>query len=116
MLKAALPRAEGVILPTVGHQPHLTHAEVTGRLDRRLAAPLCSGGCTEEHRSKPMAAAEEPLTDLLDCASARGEYNAGLQTALVVQGTSVALNRGPGHWDGNVERCPIEAGDPGDRR
>ena len=27
-LKAALPRAEGVILPTVGHQPHLTHAEV----------------------------------------------------------------------------------------
>ena len=26
-LKASLTRAESVIMPTVGHQPHFTHAE-----------------------------------------------------------------------------------------
>ena len=44
VLQAALARAEGALLPTVGHQPHLTHAEAIGRLDRRLAASLRSGG------------------------------------------------------------------------
>jgi pimeloyl-ACP methyl ester carboxylesterase len=32
VLKAALPGAESVIMPLVGHQPHLTHAEVMARL------------------------------------------------------------------------------------
>jgi pimeloyl-ACP methyl ester carboxylesterase len=31
-LKGALPRAESVIMPLVGHQPHLTHAEVMAQL------------------------------------------------------------------------------------
>src|SRR5205814_8011351 len=31
-LKATLPRAEGLIIPTAGHTPHMTHAEVLARL------------------------------------------------------------------------------------
>ena len=31
-LKAALPRSESVVMPTVGHIPHLTHAESLARL------------------------------------------------------------------------------------
>jgi pimeloyl-ACP methyl ester carboxylesterase len=43
VLKAALPRAEAVILPTVGHQPHLTHAEVLAQLIHQWLLP-CAGG------------------------------------------------------------------------
>ena len=49
-LKAALPRAEGVILPTVGHQPHLTHAELMARLIGDWLLPCAPGGCTDEQR------------------------------------------------------------------
>jgi pimeloyl-ACP methyl ester carboxylesterase len=52
MLKAALPSAEGVILPTVGHQPHLTHAEVMARLIGESLLPCAPGGCTEEQRAQ----------------------------------------------------------------
>jgi pimeloyl-ACP methyl ester carboxylesterase len=50
-LKTALPRAHGMILPTVGHQPHLTHADMMARLlvDWLLRCP--PGGCTEIQRS-----------------------------------------------------------------
>ena len=46
LLKAALPRAEGVILPTVGHQPHLTHAEVLAGLIGDWLLPCAPGGCS----------------------------------------------------------------------
>lgn len=46
VLKAALPRAEAVILPTVGHQPHLTHAEVMAQLIQQWLLPCAEGpGC-----------------------------------------------------------------------
>ena len=38
-LKAALPAAEGVIMPTVGHQPHMTHAEVMAQLVHQWLLP-----------------------------------------------------------------------------
>jgi pimeloyl-ACP methyl ester carboxylesterase len=48
-LKAGLPRAEGVILPTVGHQPHVTHAELLAQLIHQWLLPCAEGpgGCTE---------------------------------------------------------------------
>ena len=46
-LKDALPRAEGVVLPTVGHQPHLTHAEVSSRLIGDWLLPCAPGGCPQ---------------------------------------------------------------------
>jgi pimeloyl-ACP methyl ester carboxylesterase len=52
ILKAALPRAEGVILPTVGHLPHLTHAEVMARLIGDWLLPCAPQGCTDEQRSQ----------------------------------------------------------------
>jgi pimeloyl-ACP methyl ester carboxylesterase len=52
MLKAALPRAEGVILPTVGHLPHLTHAEVMARLIGDWFLPCTPAGCTDQQRSQ----------------------------------------------------------------
>ena len=42
LLKAKLPRSEGVIIPTVGHQPHVTHAEVLARLIGDWLLP-CAG-------------------------------------------------------------------------
>jgi pimeloyl-ACP methyl ester carboxylesterase len=51
MLQAAIPRAEGVILPTVGHHPHLTHAEVLAGLIGDWLLPCAPAGCGEEHRS-----------------------------------------------------------------
>jgi pimeloyl-ACP methyl ester carboxylesterase len=49
VLKAALTKAEAVIMPTVGHQPHLTHAEVMAQMVHQWFLP-CSegpGGCSE---------------------------------------------------------------------
>jgi len=63
MLKAALPRAEGVMLPTVGHQPHLTHAELMARLIGDWLVPCVPGGCTAGHRLEAECGVEEgPLT------------------------------------------------------
>ena len=48
LLQAALPRAEGVILPTVGHQPHLTHAEAMAGLIGDWLLPCAPEGCSEQ--------------------------------------------------------------------
>jgi len=45
LLKAALPRAEGVIMPTVGHHPHLTHAESLARLIGDWLLPCAPSAC-----------------------------------------------------------------------
>jgi pimeloyl-ACP methyl ester carboxylesterase len=44
-LKCALPRAESMVLPTVGHNPHMTHAEVMARLIGDWLLPCAPGGC-----------------------------------------------------------------------
>jgi pimeloyl-ACP methyl ester carboxylesterase len=58
LLKAALPRAEGVIMPTVGHQPHLTHAEVLARLIGDWLLPCAPSGCSELQSSRPRSETE----------------------------------------------------------
>jgi pimeloyl-ACP methyl ester carboxylesterase len=52
MLQAGLPRAQGAILPTVGHQPHLTHGEAIAGLIGDWLLPCAPDGCSEEHRSQ----------------------------------------------------------------
>ena len=52
MLQAALPRAEGAIMPTVGHQPHLTHAEALAGLIGDWLLPCAPAGCTAENGSQ----------------------------------------------------------------
>jgi pimeloyl-ACP methyl ester carboxylesterase len=54
VLKSTLPRAEAVILPTVGHQPHLTHAEVLAQLIQQWLLPCAEGpeGCGGPCRSE----------------------------------------------------------------
>lgn len=49
-LKAALPRAEGVIMPMVGHQPHYTHAEVLARVISDWLLPCAPEGCPNESK------------------------------------------------------------------
>jgi len=51
-LEAALPHAKGVILPTVGHVPHLTHAEVLARLIGDWLLPCPPDGCSEEQKDR----------------------------------------------------------------
>jgi pimeloyl-ACP methyl ester carboxylesterase len=51
-LKGALPRAEGLILPTVGHNPHLTHAEVMAGLIGDWLMPCAPDGCMSDQRSR----------------------------------------------------------------
>jgi pimeloyl-ACP methyl ester carboxylesterase len=46
-LKRALPRAQGVLMPTVGHQPHLTHAEALAQAVGQWLLPDVSVGCTQ---------------------------------------------------------------------
>jgi pimeloyl-ACP methyl ester carboxylesterase len=57
LLKMALPHAEGVIVPTVGHEPHLTHAEVLARLIGDWLLPCAPGGCTEQREQGASCAA-----------------------------------------------------------
>ncbi len=52
-LQAAIPRAEGVLLPTVGHIPHLTHAEALARVIGDWLLPCSPDHCTAD----PAAAA-----------------------------------------------------------
>jgi pimeloyl-ACP methyl ester carboxylesterase len=47
-LKAGLPRAEGLILPIVGHQPHYTHGELLATLVGDFLLPCAPGGCPNE--------------------------------------------------------------------
>ncbi len=51
-LKAGLPRAEGVIMPLVGHQPHYTHAEALAQAIGELALRE-SRGCPNEAKAEP---------------------------------------------------------------
>jgi pimeloyl-ACP methyl ester carboxylesterase len=50
-LKAALPRAEAVIMPQVGHQPHYTHAEALAQAIGDWLLPCAPGGCPNESRA-----------------------------------------------------------------
>jgi pimeloyl-ACP methyl ester carboxylesterase len=59
-LKSALPRAEAVILPTVGHQPHLTHAELLARVVGDWLLPCAPAGCTVSG-DRPAGCVEQPL-------------------------------------------------------
>jgi pimeloyl-ACP methyl ester carboxylesterase len=45
-LKSALPRAQAVLLPTVGHQPHITHAELLARAIDNWLLPCSPDGCS----------------------------------------------------------------------
>jgi pimeloyl-ACP methyl ester carboxylesterase len=45
-LQAALPRAQGMLLPTVGHIPHLTHAETLARVIGDWLLPSSLECCT----------------------------------------------------------------------
>jgi pimeloyl-ACP methyl ester carboxylesterase len=47
-LKAALPRCESTVMPTVGHIPHLTHAEALARLIGDWLLPCTEGSCSEQ--------------------------------------------------------------------
>lgn len=47
-LTAALPKAEGVIMPLVGHQPHYTHAEALAQAVGDWLLPCAPGGCPNE--------------------------------------------------------------------
>jgi pimeloyl-ACP methyl ester carboxylesterase len=44
-LKAALPRAESLVMPTVGHIPHLTHAELLAQVIGEWLLPCDPAGC-----------------------------------------------------------------------
>ena len=50
-LKAALPHAEGVIMPLVGHQPHFTHAEALAQAIGDWLLPCAPGGCPNEPKA-----------------------------------------------------------------
>jgi pimeloyl-ACP methyl ester carboxylesterase len=50
-LKAALPKAEGVIMPLVGHQPHYTHAEALAHVVNEWLLPCAPGGCPNEPKA-----------------------------------------------------------------
>jgi pimeloyl-ACP methyl ester carboxylesterase len=47
-LQASLPRAEGVIMPLVGHQPHFTHAEAMAYTITEWILPCAPDGCPNE--------------------------------------------------------------------
>ncbi|MBV8678128.1 MAG: alpha/beta hydrolase [Planctomycetaceae bacterium] len=44
-LQAGLPKAQGLIMPQVGHQPHYTHAEALARVIADWLLPCAPGGC-----------------------------------------------------------------------
>lgn len=52
-LKAGLPRAEGVIMPLVGHQPHFTHAEALAQVIGQWLLPCNPEGCPNEAKREP---------------------------------------------------------------
>ncbi|QEH34004.1 2-hydroxy-6-oxononadienedioate/2-hydroxy-6-oxononatrienedioate hydrolase [Aquisphaera giovannonii] len=53
-LKGLLPRSESVVMPTVGHIPHLTHAEVFARLIGEWLVPCNEGGqCSRDAATGP---------------------------------------------------------------
>jgi pimeloyl-ACP methyl ester carboxylesterase len=50
-LNRALPKAEGVIMPLVGHQPHYTHAEALAQVIDQWLLPCAPGGCPNEPKA-----------------------------------------------------------------
>ncbi len=48
-LRDSLPKAEAIVMPTVGHQPHVTHAEILAQMIHQFLLPCAEGpgGCTE---------------------------------------------------------------------
>jgi pimeloyl-ACP methyl ester carboxylesterase len=48
LLKAGLSHAEAVVMPTVGHLPHLTHAELLARMIGDWLLPCPPGGCADQ--------------------------------------------------------------------
>ncbi|MFO0892225.1 MAG: alpha/beta hydrolase [Isosphaeraceae bacterium] len=69
-LQAALPRCEAVVLPTVGHIPHLTHAEALARVIGDWLLPCNPQGCPSEGQAgtgcagggEPGACRQDPNT------------------------------------------------------
>ena len=53
-LRSGLPRAEGVIMPLVGHQPHYTHAEALAQVTGEWLLPCAPGGCPREGEPSPV--------------------------------------------------------------
>jgi pimeloyl-ACP methyl ester carboxylesterase len=47
-LRAALPNAQAVLMPLVGHQPHYTHAEALAGAVGEFLLPCAPGGCPNE--------------------------------------------------------------------
>ena len=60
-LRAALPHAEGVVMPMVGHQPHYTHAEALAQVIGEWLLPCAPGGCPNESNGARDAASGETL-------------------------------------------------------
>jgi pimeloyl-ACP methyl ester carboxylesterase len=58
-LKAGLPRCESVVLPTVGHIPHLTHAEMLTQVVRDWLLPCNPEGCQSEAEGRTSCASAE---------------------------------------------------------
>jgi pimeloyl-ACP methyl ester carboxylesterase len=54
-LKAALPRSESVVMPTVGHIPHITHAESLARVIANWLSPCEPASCTRDPHAGPAA-------------------------------------------------------------
>jgi pimeloyl-ACP methyl ester carboxylesterase len=50
-LLAALPKAQGVIMPLVGHLPYFTHAEALAQVIGDWLLPCAPGGCPNEPKS-----------------------------------------------------------------
>lgn len=70
-LKQSLPRCESVIMPTVGHIPHLTHAESFAHLIREWLLPCQPEACAGEGGTRSSCASgHEPATE-------QGRHGAG---------------------------------------
>jgi pimeloyl-ACP methyl ester carboxylesterase len=66
-LKGLLPRSESVIMPTVGHIPHLTHAELLTRLIGEWLLPCNPEGCPRDAENAGREAdADAPVSSARD--------------------------------------------------
>ena len=79
VLQAALPKAEAVIMPTVGHQPHLTHAEVMAQLVHQWLFPAPRGRAAARRRAERVRSRDQrPLPPRSRFSSASSSRSAGL--------------------------------------
>jgi pimeloyl-ACP methyl ester carboxylesterase len=51
-LRSNLPKAEGMIVPIMGHQPHFTQAEVLAHLVDQFLLPCVPEGCPNHHEGE----------------------------------------------------------------